>query len=270
MGVQWSYCLVPRDVLDAAPSIGPTAVTCYIALAEMANGLGECWPGLATLAARIGRSERQIRTALRRLEAAGLVETTQRGQTSNVFRLPKHPARPAENRRSEDGRSAENRREDRRESAALDRRKTAAERESQEREPQERDLDGTGRDDHLHVPSWNEDAESRTLVLARRVAAVVPVSVRNRAADRSLILKAAALVALGSLPEAWLVDATEAVKHGSKKTKPAGYLFRVLEAGAADRGVNFKQALARCPVPAGLVAGSDAPGSQRRAVRAAG
>ena len=106
-------------------------------------------------------------------------------------------------------------------------------------------MDEMGRDDRLQSGSWNEAVEQRACALARKVHRVVPVHPDNRPRDRSLILKACALVALGVLPECWLIDGVESVKQGKRKRRPQGYLFRVLDAGAADRKLNLRQLLAR-------------------------
>lgn len=61
-------------------------------LADMANSAGELWPRQDTLAAKMGRSERTVRTALKNLEDTGWIERTHRqksngARTSDVIRI---------------------------------------------------------------------------------------------------------------------------------------------------------------------------------------
>lgn len=63
-----------------------------LALADMANHDGECWPGRSTLAELCECDESTVRKTLRWLEAAGHIETFQRPQVgapnlTNVYRI---------------------------------------------------------------------------------------------------------------------------------------------------------------------------------------
>jgi hypothetical protein len=79
------FAKVPRSVRLA---LSPYELAVYAALADYANGNGECWPGLATLARETHMSERQVRYAIGKLEQLGVVEARQRGRNcTNSYRL---------------------------------------------------------------------------------------------------------------------------------------------------------------------------------------
>ena len=64
----------------------------YVALGTWTDRDGTAWPSVKNIATRAKISDRAVRSALRDLEAMGLVETTARttndnGRTSNMYRL---------------------------------------------------------------------------------------------------------------------------------------------------------------------------------------
>lgn len=59
-----------------------------LAVADHADDEGYCYPGQARLAAKCGVSVRALRDSIRQLEAAGLLQVTQRGKTTtNLYRV---------------------------------------------------------------------------------------------------------------------------------------------------------------------------------------
>ncbi len=76
--------------VGAVPS--PTAAHVLIVLADYADGDNVAWPGQRNIAARVMRSERQVRRALDELEGAGLITSEARrradgSRTSNAYKL---------------------------------------------------------------------------------------------------------------------------------------------------------------------------------------
>jgi DNA-binding transcriptional MocR family regulator len=75
----------------------PIDTIVLIAIADRHNAKrGGCWPHVKTIAAEAHCSERTVRYALKRLEAAGLIERVtqmhaKRGQQANLYRLVKNP-----------------------------------------------------------------------------------------------------------------------------------------------------------------------------------
>jgi hypothetical protein len=70
---------------------------------------GECWLAQVTIGERVGRSPRAIRTHLRALESAGVVQTQRRGLTrTNVYALVARPRRAAARCRSGAAKTADN------------------------------------------------------------------------------------------------------------------------------------------------------------------
>jgi DNA-binding MarR family transcriptional regulator len=69
------YFSLDNDLIDVhAKTIGATALAVYTALARYANRkTGECWPSIARLAHLLDLARNTVKTALRRLEAAGLI-----------------------------------------------------------------------------------------------------------------------------------------------------------------------------------------------------
>jgi DNA-binding transcriptional ArsR family regulator len=73
----------------------PAAKLIMLALADMANDEGICWPSVASLLTRTGLSESTVRRHLGELEAGGLLKKHERPGRSTVYRvLP--PEKPAE------------------------------------------------------------------------------------------------------------------------------------------------------------------------------
>lgn len=58
-----------------------------MSLADQANDDGVCWPGMSRLMRRTCLTDRAIRAAIRWLEDAGLLVTTGRSGTSNVYKI---------------------------------------------------------------------------------------------------------------------------------------------------------------------------------------
>lgn len=67
----------------------PTDKSVLLALANHADPDGYCWPSIKRLCLYTALSERTVQNALRRLECAGLVSTTERVGTSTMYQL--HP-----------------------------------------------------------------------------------------------------------------------------------------------------------------------------------
>lgn len=85
------YTTVPNWML-AADDVSAHMVLVYAALGTWTDREGTAWPSVGKIAKRAKMSERSARTALRDLEAMGLVETLGRaaegrGQTTNLYRL---------------------------------------------------------------------------------------------------------------------------------------------------------------------------------------
>lgn len=63
----------------------PSAKAVLISLADQANDEGYCWPSVGTIATRTCLSERTVRRALRELEDNGLLRSSERSGTSNLY-----------------------------------------------------------------------------------------------------------------------------------------------------------------------------------------
>lgn len=68
------------------------AISVYIYLRDRANGNGECWPAIPTIARELKLSQSTVRRALQDLRKAGFLETQQRyrdngGKSSLCYRL---------------------------------------------------------------------------------------------------------------------------------------------------------------------------------------
>lgn len=81
------FTQVPNFILTK-PDISVGAKLSYAMLLKYAWANDACFPGQATLADDMGAAERSIRTYLKELEAAGLLEIVQRGLgKTNLYRL---------------------------------------------------------------------------------------------------------------------------------------------------------------------------------------
>jgi DNA-binding transcriptional ArsR family regulator len=84
------FAIVPEVVLDARVPDG--AKVLYAVLRRYSNSEGECWPSVATLAARLGVSERTVKRHREALVRAGLLVVEPRfddyGQRSNLYCFP--------------------------------------------------------------------------------------------------------------------------------------------------------------------------------------
>ena len=84
---QKGFTQVPNHILES-DKISPGAKLTYAMLLKYAWYDDGCYPGQAKLADDMGAGERSIRTYLKELEAAGLLDITQRGLgKTNLYRL---------------------------------------------------------------------------------------------------------------------------------------------------------------------------------------
>ncbi len=80
--------MIPTDaVFDKRLAHG--AVRVLAALAAYTDKEGECWPSEATLAQKIGMTERHTRRSLRALEEAGHIKIKRRPGQSSIYHLPR-------------------------------------------------------------------------------------------------------------------------------------------------------------------------------------
>ena len=91
--VAWAYSFSGAGMAASDKAV-------LLAIAQLFNEKRQhAWPSAATLARMTELNPRTVKTCLRRLEAAGLVETVARrnvesgAQTSNAFLLPLHSSR---------------------------------------------------------------------------------------------------------------------------------------------------------------------------------
>ncbi len=83
-----SFVMIPTDaVFDKRLAHG--AVRVLAALAAYTDKEGECWPSEATLAQKIGMTERHTRRSLRALEEAGHIKIKRRPGQSSIYHLPR-------------------------------------------------------------------------------------------------------------------------------------------------------------------------------------
>lgn len=81
------FAMVPERVLFNL-DLSDGAVRCYAVLARLANGKGLLWHGQASLAEKMGKSERIVRGYMTELQKAGeLVRAKRRMNQTNVWRL---------------------------------------------------------------------------------------------------------------------------------------------------------------------------------------
>ena len=81
------FTMVPNFLLDSN-AVSPGAKLAYAMLLKYAWDNDACFPGQVKLAVDMGAGERSVRTYLKELEAAGLLEITQRGLgKTNLYRL---------------------------------------------------------------------------------------------------------------------------------------------------------------------------------------
>jgi hypothetical protein len=74
-----------------AMPLPPARRAVLLALSDMANAAGVCWPSIATIARRACMSARSVFTHLKELVRAGLVQRRQRIGRSNLFTLTLEP-----------------------------------------------------------------------------------------------------------------------------------------------------------------------------------
>ncbi len=83
-----SFVMISTDaVFDKRLAHG--AVRVLAALAAYTDKEGECWPSEATLAQKIGMTERHTRRSLRALEEAGHIKIKRRPGQSSIYHLPR-------------------------------------------------------------------------------------------------------------------------------------------------------------------------------------
>ena len=90
-----SYALVNKAIAQPLP---PARRAVLLALADMANAAGTCWPSIATIARRACMSVRSIFTHLKALEGMGLLTRRQRIGRSSLYSLTGQalaPSKPA-------------------------------------------------------------------------------------------------------------------------------------------------------------------------------
>ena len=81
------FTQVPNFILTK-PDLSFGAKLAYAMLLKYAWGDDACFPGQAKLATHMGAGERSVRTYLKELETAGLLEIKQRGLgRTNLYRL---------------------------------------------------------------------------------------------------------------------------------------------------------------------------------------
>ena len=82
--------------------MSPAQKAVLISLADQANDDGYCWPSVGTIAKRTCLSERAVQGAIKWLQSANLMTTSERNGTSSVYRLtpaafaPPQEMRPAD------------------------------------------------------------------------------------------------------------------------------------------------------------------------------
>ena len=86
-----SYTLVNQALALPLP-LPPARRMVLLALADMANGAGVCWPRIATIAHRACISVRSVFTHLAELVKAGLIGKTTRIGRSSLYHLALEPA----------------------------------------------------------------------------------------------------------------------------------------------------------------------------------
>lgn len=86
-GTRYGFTQVPNFILTKGDlSVG--AKLAYAMLLKYLWANDACYPGQTKLAADMGAGERSVRTYLKELETAGLLEITQRGLgKTNLYRL---------------------------------------------------------------------------------------------------------------------------------------------------------------------------------------
>lgn len=89
-----SICAPMPIGVMASKSLAPTAKLVYCHLRRRAGSNGECWPPRADIARAVDVTERRVSSALRELEAAGLIRTRIRGNSyggkANVYEFLWH------------------------------------------------------------------------------------------------------------------------------------------------------------------------------------
>lgn len=84
-------------VFSLGPDVGGTDRLVLLSLANHADDLGECWPGVARIAGEAGVSERTVRRSIQNLVEAGVLEVERQGsgaraagradRATNLYRL---------------------------------------------------------------------------------------------------------------------------------------------------------------------------------------
>ena len=79
----------PNELLDEhGPTIGAYGVATYMLLARRANNESqESWPGLRSMAKTLGTGRRQVREAIEKLEAAGIIAVEHRPRQTHRYTL---------------------------------------------------------------------------------------------------------------------------------------------------------------------------------------
>lgn len=86
---------IDRDAADRAAEVGASAWLVYAILCRHADESRHCYPGIATIASKTGLSQRSVRYAIKRLEAAGwIVVNRGRGKVNSYDLLPLEVGQP--------------------------------------------------------------------------------------------------------------------------------------------------------------------------------
>ncbi len=85
---EYAGLVIPLNVLEAAPKIGPAAFLVFAAIAKYANRkTGESCPGLECIARDTGLGVRSVQVAVKAMCDAGLLTATQRCRAPTLYRL---------------------------------------------------------------------------------------------------------------------------------------------------------------------------------------
>jgi len=94
---------VPNALIEHLADIGPLAGVVYIVLAKHRNNRsGDTWLSQSSIAELIGVSDRSVRTAVRKLELTGLLDTKRRKRDTLVCHIDIRDRKPASGQRPQD------------------------------------------------------------------------------------------------------------------------------------------------------------------------
>jgi hypothetical protein len=84
-----AWAKIPVWVFVRLGGVGELACRVYGVIANYADKKGEAWPTIETIAMHCRVMPRPVKTALKKLKAAGLIASTRQPGTSNLYRLAK-------------------------------------------------------------------------------------------------------------------------------------------------------------------------------------